>query len=136
MTKEELEKEANESLDKRLGTYAYIRKQDCYRPYVDGYTDGAEPREKQIQVDAEQIRALQKQNGELTDKVKELEKENAELKERADKADLDSVTFFSQLCKAKEHIRTLISCLIDWVQEGDKYYCYIAEAEDFLKNNA
>ena len=32
-----------------------------------------EPREKQIQIDAEQILALQKQNGELTDKVKELE---------------------------------------------------------------
>ena len=32
-----------------------------------------EPREKQIQIDAEQIRALQKQNGELTDRVKELE---------------------------------------------------------------
>ena len=30
-------------------------------------------REKQIQIDAEQIRALQKQNGELTDKVRELE---------------------------------------------------------------
>ena len=75
MTKEELEKEAEKSLDKRLGTYAYIRKQDCYTPYVDGYTDGAEPREKQIQIDAEQIRALQKQNGELTDKVKELETE-------------------------------------------------------------
>ena len=35
--------------------------------------------------------------------------------------------------QAKEHIRTLISCLIDWVQEGDKYYCHIAEAEAFLK---
>ena len=30
-------------------------------------------REKQIQIDAEQIRALQKQNGELTDKVTKLE---------------------------------------------------------------
>ena len=38
-----------------------------------------------------------------------------------------------QLSKAKEHIRTLISCLIDWVQEGDKDYCYIADAEQFLK---
>ena len=37
-----------------------------------------------------------------------------------------------KLTKAKEHIRTLISCLIDWVQEGDKDYCYIAEAEQFL----
>lgn len=40
------------------------------------YLAGAEPREKQIKIDAEQILALQKQNGELTDKVKELEKEN------------------------------------------------------------
>ena len=32
-------------------------------------------RENQIQIDAEQIIALQKQNGELTDKVKELEAE-------------------------------------------------------------
>ena len=48
MTNEELYKEAEESLDKRLGTYAYINKQNCYRNYVDGYTDGAEPREKRI----------------------------------------------------------------------------------------
>lgn len=40
-----------------------------------------------------------------------------------------------QLTKAKEHIRTLISCLIDWVQEGDKDYCHIAEAEQFLKDS-
>jgi hypothetical protein len=48
MTKEELKQEAEKSLDKRLGTYAYIRKQDCYTNYVDGYIDGAEPREKRI----------------------------------------------------------------------------------------
>ena len=36
--------------------------------------------EKQIQIDAEQIRALQKQNGELTDKVKELEAQIEEMK--------------------------------------------------------
>ena len=48
MTKEELKQEAEESLDKRLGTYAYIRKQDCYTNYVDGYIDSAEPREKRI----------------------------------------------------------------------------------------
>ena len=38
-----------------------------------------EPREKQIQIDAEQIRALQKQNGELTDKEKELEAQNEKI---------------------------------------------------------
>jgi DNA repair exonuclease SbcCD ATPase subunit len=77
MTEEELKQEAEKSLDKRLGTYAYIRKQDCYTNYVDGYIDGAGPREKQIEIDAKQIRALQKQNGELTDKVKELEEKLA-----------------------------------------------------------
>ena len=41
MTKEELKQDAEKSLDKRLGTYAYIRKQDCYTNYVDGYIDGA-----------------------------------------------------------------------------------------------
>jgi ribosomal protein S16 len=80
MTKEELVNEAEKSLDKRLGTYAYIRKQDCYTNYVDGYIDSAEPREKQIQIDAEQIRALQKQNGELTDKVKELKAQIEKMK--------------------------------------------------------
>ena len=48
MTKNELKQEAEKSLDKRLGTYAYIRKQDCYTNYVDGYIDSAEPREKRI----------------------------------------------------------------------------------------
>lgn len=43
--------------------------------------------------------------------------------------------FKTQLTKAKEHIRTLISCLIDWVQEGDKDYCHIEEAEQFIKNS-
>ena len=42
MIKEELKQNAEKSLDKRLGTYAYIRKQDCYTNYVDGYIDGAE----------------------------------------------------------------------------------------------
>lgn len=37
--------------------------------------------EKQIQIDAEQIRALQKQNGELTDKVNELEQQIEKMKQ-------------------------------------------------------
>lgn len=79
----------------------------------------------------------------------QLEKENAELKEQVKEwkalqelydgkafkwqGKYDDVN--KQLTEAKEHIRTLISCLIDWVQEGDKYYCYIAEAEQFLKDS-
>ncbi len=69
MTKAELEKEAEE--------YALANRSMC----VEGdnadllkevFLDVAEPREKQIQIDAEQIRALQKQNGELTDELKTL----------------------------------------------------------------
>lgn len=48
--------------------------------YIDLYIAGAEPREKQIQIDAEQIRALQKQNGELTDNVRELKAQIEKMK--------------------------------------------------------
>lgn len=88
---------------------------------------------------------LEKENTELKDKLNNLasvaevrlanwqkyEKENAELKA------VERMALYSkmsdQLTKAKEHIQTLISCLIDWVQEGDKDYCHIAETEQFLK---
>jgi ribosomal protein S16 len=48
---------------------------------------------KQIQIDAEHIRALQKQNGELTDKVKELEVRCNEL--------------FLQTCEQAEKVKEL-----------------------------
>ena len=53
---------------------------DCEIAEYEAYLAGAEPREKQIQIDAKQIRALQKQNGELTDKVKELEAQIEKMK--------------------------------------------------------
>lgn len=74
MTKEELGKEAEEYAKKLLeGTEfedddidvcAYTK-----REMLEAILHFAEPREKQIQIDAEQIRALQNQNGELTDEV-------------------------------------------------------------------
>lgn len=74
MTKEELRKEATTTVQ-----WEYTPMID--RPtFCNGYLAGAEPREKQIQIDAEQIRALQKQNGELTDKVKELEAQIEKMK--------------------------------------------------------
>ena len=78
-------------------------------------------------------------------KITELEQENAELKAQLEsERDLPAIAYMQgaekqkkkdeeHLTKAKEHIRTLISCLIDWVKEGDKYYCHIADAEQFLK---
>jgi hypothetical protein len=94
MTKEELKQEAEKSLDKRLGTYAYIRKQDCYTNYVDGYIDSAEPREKRIaelerklKVETElsnrlglAYREYEQLTKEQDEHLAELEKENTELK--------------------------------------------------------
>lgn len=70
MTKEELKQEAKIYSYKLYHSKAWNPGEDML---VKAYLAGAEPREKQIQIDAEQIRALQKQNGELTDKVAELE---------------------------------------------------------------
>lgn len=91
------------------------------------------------------IETLEKENAENESEAREVNirfdrliKENAELKELLkDKSCLDCNHLHSdlKLAKAKEHIRTLISCLIDWVQEGDKDYCYIVEAEQFLKES-
>lgn len=61
--------------------------------------------EKQIQIDAEQIRALQKQNGELTDK----------------------------LTKAKEIIKTFCGFCSVFNSTNGSFDNIIAEAEQFLK---
>ena len=79
---------------------------------------------------------LQKDKGELTDKVKELKKVNNTLFNSTEKVGKRNNELSGQLEQAKEHIRTLISCLIDWVQESDKDYCYIADAEQFLKETS
>jgi cell division protein FtsB len=81
MTKEELKHEAEVYSYKLYHSKAWNPGEDML---VKAYLAGAEPREKQIQIDAEQIRALQKQNGELADNVKELEKEIKEWKDKAD----------------------------------------------------
>lgn len=73
MTKEELEKEAEEYAKNLLFVFETDIVQRIVRERVRlALIDVLEPREKQIQIDAEQIRALQKQNGELTDELKTL----------------------------------------------------------------
>lgn len=39
--KDTLQAKAEAALEKRMGTYGYIRKDNCYKPYTDGYRDGA-----------------------------------------------------------------------------------------------
>ena len=76
MNKEELEKEAVIECFMLTVNTICIDQRDVELAYV----MGAEPREKQIEIDTEHIRALQKQNGELTDKVKELEAQIEQIK--------------------------------------------------------
>ena len=77
MIKEELEKEAEEWRSKNWIPYDFydtecnVYNDDIKGDLIIAYLAGAEPREKQIEIDAKQIRALQKQNGELTDKLNE-----------------------------------------------------------------
>lgn len=81
MTKEELEKEAEEYANNLAFVFETDIVQRIVRERVRlALIDVLEPREKQIQIDAEQIRALQKQNGELTDKVTELEAQIEKMK--------------------------------------------------------
>lgn len=96
MTKEELEKESKEKFEQYklkdedyveydgekmlMFNREYYAEDEYFRFYFNGYLAGAKPREKQIEIDAKQIRALQKQNGELTDRVKELEAQIEEMK--------------------------------------------------------
>jgi hypothetical protein len=124
MTKEELKQEAEKSLDKRLGTYAYISKQDCYTNYVDGYIDSAEPREKRI---AE----LEQENAELKafrqDCVKLTEDNVIMARQRAETS--------KQLAEATEIIKKLYTVFYDpCVTESDLKYRdeLFAEIKQFL----
>ena len=83
MKREELEKEAEEYAEGMAMYYesAHGSIPSQFEKYLrNAYISSAKPREKQIKIDAEQIRALQKQNGELTDKVKKLEAQIEKMK--------------------------------------------------------
>ena len=87
MDLDKLEKEADEYATENYEQCIYddvIGWKTDYEARKQAYLAGAEPREKQIEIDAEQIRALQKQNGELTDKVRELEKQLNDWQTKAD----------------------------------------------------
>jgi hypothetical protein len=85
MIEEELKQDAEKSLDKRLGTYAYIRKQDCYTNYVDGYIDGAEPREKRIKELEKDKQYFSDSLDKQIEATLKLDKENAGLKAQMEK---------------------------------------------------
>ena len=115
MNKAELEKEA----------YLYAKNSKDVQDFECGfdiafksYLASAEPREKQIEIDAEQIRALQKQNGELTDKVRELEAQIEKMK-----------------CVNEEIKKALNECLdYEWLpaHNGKAKYLYLQTVIDIV----
>ena len=127
MIKEELEKEAEISSNTILGY------ESSY--YVSGYIDGAEPREKQIQIDAEQILALQKQNGELTDELKALRESVKNYGAECYENGLRNGRRSNKLTEAKEIIRELLNydiILIDSTRKFE-YMDLQKKAESFLE---
>ena len=124
MIKEKLEKEAKQYINSKQ------------KPLTEhDLIAFAESREKQIQIDAEQIRALQIQNGELTDKVMELQKENETLQRN------------NKRLNKEYHIWNIKACNIDGELYGTKqklteakeiirrFYRYICWREGFMELN-
>jgi len=66
MTKDELKKEAEEKADE------YTNLRPFHIGYEEGYYDGAEPREKQIQEKDRKIAELEKENAELKNKLENI----------------------------------------------------------------
>ena len=60
------EKEAEEALQKRLGTYGYTSYQNCHKNYTDGFKDGAE---YGYNKKSEEVEAVFDKVSELTDKL-------------------------------------------------------------------
>lgn len=135
MTKEELEKEAEKHAD---GIYHYkINVSDYgedgiinyrYSDIKEAYIKGAEPREKQIQIDAEQIRALQKQNGELQDELTKKADTNHQLVEQLAKVSEEN----AELKKSLHGIVYMATSGLH-VKNQIAFDRCIAEAEKLLK---
>ena len=108
MTKEELRKEAEEWLKDNIRVE--IRDSQPFNIVptpVQIYCAGAEPREKRIEIDAEQIRALQKQNGELTDELTKKSDTNHQLVEQMAELNEKCSELEAQIEKMKKYGKLL-----------------------------
>ena len=136
MTKEELEKEAVRYCTSNCGDCygchkKYRKNKNCERlkSMIKTYLTSAEPREKQIEIDAKQIRALQKQNGELTDRLET----GIALKDEEISCILTDFNTFKS--KAEEIIKELLNSCFGYNSKTVNYEVK-AKAEQFLKENA
>jgi hypothetical protein len=139
MIEEELKQEAEKSLDKRLGTYAYIRKQDCYTNYVDGYIDGAEPREKRIEELEKDKQYFSDSLDKQIEATLKLDKQNAELRKIAEFQQSSNMNTHFENKKLKEglavgstwnkHLNSLNKAL---EEERDKYRNMVFDKDEQL----
>lgn len=133
MTKEEFEKEAEAYADDILkGCTCNIGhprvRQINSIDVQDAYLAGAEPREKQIEIDAEQIRALQKQNGELTDELTLTNNECKDMREELKQRIREN----QKLCEQIEKMKCCPNC--DFIfRDGNCYYDKECKNKDHWK---
>ena len=113
-----------------------MTKEELKRKQYDTWNKYYQRHKSEINARRKKVREEYKNKLSVAEKrIEELEKEKEKLEQVLEgyKENATWCDKCKQITKAKEHIRTLISCLIDWVQEGDKDYCYITDAEQFLK---
>lgn len=135
MTKEELEKEAEEWLDER-----YLKDMGVRKPCKEAYLAGAEPREKRI---AE----LEKENAELKEKLETTEKTRDYWKDSSfdwrhkctsRKPFRAAVKAQRQLTKAKDLIELLLSdnrimkAQFESEEQANIWFEHIHQAEQFI----
>ena len=127
MTREELKKEAEEyALNQWEGNlpWSVIQK---------AYYDGALPREKQIQIDAEQIRNLQKQNGELTDKLTLTNNECKDMREELKQRIRENQKLCEQIEKMKEIGSEMYVLICDKCESRNCAFCSVKEKWQMFK---
>lgn len=133
MTKEELEKEADEYADTvkcewENDTYWV----DCRDEVTDAYLAGAEPREKRIA-------DLEKKNAKLKTKVTALENANRAMVKELDDMTSGGVSVLKNIVRSKEQLtkakEIIKNCLRLWndVMTEENVKALIIEAEQFLK---
>lgn len=117
MTREELEKEAIKYAVDYSTSYGKGYKHKDLRI---AYLAGAEPREKQIEIDAEQIRALQKQNGELADELTLTNNECKDMREELKQRIREN----QKLCEQIEKMKCCGNCIHCKYDENEDSYEY------------
>jgi len=103
---EELKQKAEIALNKRLGTYGYVNKDMCYKPYTEGYIDGATESTKELKDEVRKLKLLVSSLVYEINQIWDINEMNDDLRMCAEKIDREV-----QLSKMAEDNRMVISAL-------------------------